>query len=399
MKTAIYSLFIFMMLFVPSVVRAQEASSQETQETIDFTKQGWKDGETLSKSNTVKGDNVTLTFEGDKTNLPTYYDANGDDIKEACVRLLAHCTIILNARKGHEITKVEFTFANNNKARKNKDGKTVNFTVTVKPDDAREATADNYWLPGWDFKKNNTWTSNPSSTQVKFGKAGGKGQIDVASIVVYTKDVITYSQSSITLTAQNGKGYWATFSSDKATFFPNGVNVNTVAVDNGALKLSALSEDEATIGSNTVKGCFVPANTGVLVNAANSDINYYEVYGKTVEALSGNMLRPASETMSGENYFYKLAYDDAEKKTALGFYWGADDGASFKAKDGGAYLAVPKASAQAKHVFLLDGNTTGIKAINNKVRANNIYYNLSGLRVDASYKGVVIVNGKKFINK
>lgn len=211
---------------------------------------------------------------------------------------------------------------------------------------------------------------------------------------------VVSAASSITLTAQNGNGYWATFSSDKATFFPNDVKVNTVAVDNGALKLSALSAVEATIGSNTMKGCFVPANTGVLVNAANSTISYYEVNGKTVNALSGNMLRPASEEMSGDNYFYKLAYDDAVQKTALGFYWGADDGKSFGAKIGGAYLAVPKASAQAKRVFILDDNATGINAINNnKVRANNIYYNLSGQRVDASYKGVVIVNGKKLINK
>ncbi len=392
-----------MMLFSPALVKAQE--------TIDFTKQGWTNGDTLTLKG-VPGNTVDLSFEctaGRNTSgfkgLPTYFEPDGDKITKSCVRLFGRCNIIINAHPGKAITKLEFTFVNKNPVRisenKNTGVKSPNWTVTVDPKDDRPATDDNYKLPGWDFSNNKTWTSSPSSTQVIFGKAPGGGQIDVASIVVYTKD-IDYSQKSITLKAQNGSGYWATFSSGQATFFPTGVNVNTVAVDNGTLKLSALSEDEATIDSKAVEGCFVPANTGVLVNADKSTISYYEVYGKTIEDLAGNnMLHPASdkETMNGDYCFYKLAYDDADKKTDLGFYWGADDGAKFDAKEGGAYLAVPK-TASAKRVFLLDGNTTGINAINNnKVRANNIYYNLSGQRVDASYKGVVIVNGKKFINK
>ena len=42
--------------------------------------------------------------------------------------------------------------------------------------------------------------------------------------------------------------------------------------------------------------------------------------------------------------------------------------------------------------------TTGIKDVKNKVQ-NNIRYNLAGQQVDANYKGAVIVNGKKYIQK
>ncbi len=48
----------------------------------------------------------------------------------------------------------------------------------------------------------------------------------------------------------------------------------------------------------------------------------------------------------------------------------------------------------------ITGNTTGINDLNcEQDNANAAIYNLAGQRVDASYKGVVIKNGKKFINK
>lgn len=42
--------------------------------------------------------------------------------------------------------------------------------------------------------------------------------------------------------------------------------------------------------------------------------------------------------------------------------------------------------------------TTGIKDVKNKVQ-NNVRYNLAGQQVDANYKGAVIMNGKKYIQK
>lgn len=43
---------------------------------------------------------------------------------------------------------------------------------------------------------------------------------------------------------------------------------------------------------------------------------------------------------------------------------------------------------------------TGINGIvSDKAAKNAPVYNLSGQRVDSSYKGIVIRNGKKFVNK
>ncbi len=48
----------------------------------------------------------------------------------------------------------------------------------------------------------------------------------------------------------------------------------------------------------------------------------------------------------------------------------------------------------------LDG-ATGIEAVKaaKAVKADNVMYNLAGQKVDAAYKGMVIMNGKKFMNK
>jgi len=49
-------------------------------------------------------------------------------------------------------------------------------------------------------------------------------------------------------------------------------------------------------------------------------------------------------------------------------------------------------------VIDLDADATGIKTLKNKVQSN-VRYNLAGQKVDANYKGAVIMNGKKFIQK
>ena len=45
------------------------------------------------------------------------------------------------------------------------------------------------------------------------------------------------------------------------------------------------------------------------------------------------------------------------------------------------------------------GGSTGIKNVKAEKALNNVRYNLAGQKVDASYKGIVIQNGKKFIQK
>jgi len=221
-----------------------------------------------------------------------------------------------------------------------------------------------------------------------------------------------YTPATLTGFAQSGNDYYATFSSDKVTFFPESdenmsimTYVQTAYAVGDMMELKTIATANATIDGKQVSGYYVPANTGVLIKASfdgASSITYYTVSGKDdVAALKDNMLYPATKAMSELTncYFYKLAYDDYSAKTGLGFYWGADNGAAFTAKTNGAYLAVPKSSGSAKSGFRFDGTTTGVNTINAKTTTNDVIYNIQGQRVGANYKGLVIVNGKKMIRK
>ena len=54
--------------------------------------------------------------------------------------------------------------------------------------------------------------------------------------------------------------------------------------------------------------------------------------------------------------------------------------------------------AKGCYLYSLNGKTTGIKGVKATAKSSELY-NLSGQRVSSSYKGVVIRNGKKVVNK
>lgn len=231
--------------------------------------------------------------------------------------------------------------------------------------------------------------------------AANKGRIYVESIKLIKEDTY-YASCSRKLTAKDAGAYYATFSSDKVTFFPEDYIVSAVGVENGQLyqfdNEEAFDEDIVEINGEDVIGFYVPANTGVLITSEENTINYYTVDGVTpsndVEAV--NMLRPASADMTGDYKFYKLAYDDYTAKTGLGFYYGTDEGAAFTCKAGLAYLAVPTASAAKS--FVLGDAATAIQNVNNTSSSSAIY-NLNGQRLSQLQKGINIVNGKKLFVK
>lgn len=231
--------------------------------------------------------------------------------------------------------------------------------------------------------------------------AANKGRIYVESIKLIKEDTY-YASCSRKLTAQDAGAYYATFSSDKVTFFPEAYTVSAVGVENGQLyqfdNEEAFEDDIVEINGEDVVGYYVPANTGILITSLESVVTYYTVEGVTpsnkVEAV--NMLRPASASMTGDFKFYKLAYGDYTNKKDLGFYYGAADGASFTCKAGTAYLAVPTASAVKS--FALNGEATAIQSVNTTASSSTIY-NLAGQRLSQLQKGINIVDGKKVLVK
>ena len=222
--------------------------------------------------------------------------------------------------------------------------------------------------------------------------------------------VPTYTAKTLKLIAQDDESYYATFSSDKVTFFPiDQVIPYAITVANGKIteKSNMFESKEASTGSETISGYYIPAKTGIMLYSTASDVNYYTVENYTVDALAegANMLMPAPVaggefTAEPGKVYYKLAYGDWTNKTQLGFYWGAEAGGAFYVKAGTAYLAVPKAKAAGAKGFAFNGEATGIESVNANVENAKANYNLKGQRVASMAKpGLYIVNGKKVVRK
>lgn len=218
----------------------------------------------------------------------------------------------------------------------------------------------------------------------------------------------TYTKQTLKLIAKDDESYYATFSSDKVTFFPiDQAMPYAITVANGKItdKSNMFEPKEASAGR--ISGYYIPANTGIMLYSTASNVNYYTVENYTVDALAegANMLMPAPVaggkfTADAGKVYYKLAYGDWTNKTQLGFYWGVDNGGAFYVKAGTAYLAVPKAKAAGAKGFTLNGEATGIEGVNANVENAKAIYNLNGQRVASMAKpGLYIVNGKKVVRK
>ena len=254
------------------------------------------------------------------------------------------------------------------------------------------------------------YSSTTTGTQAYFYEVSGGYTYSGYSTTVAEP---TYTPATVNFVAHAGVDYYATFSNAKVVFMPKDVTISAVTVDNNNVVMKKSTEGVlgtekiVNIAGADVAGYYIPANTGVLLNSQKAgEVTYYTVENKEVAAYSAdldNMLMPSVAggefTAESGKVYYKLAYNDYDAKTGLGFYWGADNGGAFSVKAGTAYLAVPATETNAKG-FTLNGEATGIEGVNANVENAKAIYNLNGQRVASMAKpGLYIVNGKKVVRK
>lgn len=103
------------------------------------------------------------------------------------------------------------------------------------------------------------------------------------------------------------------------------------------------------------------------------------------------------ETSDGTKTGAENIYCLASKNNVVGFYRVAN---TVTIPANKAYLEINAANSAKYYSIGIGGNTTGIQTIQqNSVKADGIMYSLSGQKVGANYKGIVICNGKKMIKK
>ena len=159
-------------------------------------------------------------------------------------------------------------------------------------------------------------------------------------------------------------------------------------------------ETSVTLTKAFEGGEIVPASTALLVKG---EAGSYPCAGSNTGAtfsgdncLYGNLTAGTVAAVPGASKYYKLL----NGSNGLGWYLGAPDGGVFSLGANKAYLALSEAQAQnAKALSLNFDEATAIENINADAE-NARAFNLAGQRVNAAnHKGIVIVNGKKIVNK
>lgn len=157
------------------------------------------------------------------------------------------------------------------------------------------------------------------------------------------------------------------------------------------LEAYAVKYANGTLTYNKIDGV-VPANTAVLLKG-EAKVYILAAAGGTGNAVNTD-LKPSDGNKLGGNNIYCLAN---KTTNGVGFYRVSSD-VTIPANK--AYLEINTPTPAKYYSIGIGGNTTGIQAIQqNGVKADGIMYSLSGQKVGANYKGIVICNGKKMIKK
>lgn len=230
---------------------------------------------------------------------------------------------------------------------------------------------------------------------------------DYAFIGLRSNDGAIYL-NSITITWEQEGGATEEVTVNLADGFGTLYNANALTVPAGASCgiVTGVKNGVLDVDYKYAAGQNVPAKTPVLVKAPGKESVTFTTTTSTETAPTDNLLKGADKdgefaTETDNYYYYKLAYDNFTAKTGLGFYWGAANGGAFTMKAGKAYLAVEKTVAQGAQKFSLEGNATGIEAVEQANEANRVVYTLDGRRVmnEKLAKGLYIINGKKVLVK
>lgn len=142
-----------------------------------------------------------------------------------------------------------------------------------------------------------------------------------------------------------------------------------------------LAEEGDYLLATEVSGT-IPANTGVIIKAAEGTHNFAITTGGT----GSSCLRGTVATAAAPAGVYTLAKENDE----VGFY-------SYTGETVKGFRAYFEKAGDARSFGVIFGEETGIKNVELNSNANAVIYNLAGQRVNKAEKGIYIINGKKVL--
>lgn len=226
---------------------------------------------------------------------------------------------------------------------------------------------------------------------VKYTGSFPEGSFFVGDNNVSTTNVLSYSQYGF---VKELSVYipLVTVSVSNAGYATYATTNNIVVPDNNDVKVMTVKVNDynSTITLYDVPaGKVIPANTGILVKAAQGKHNFVVTSKEGTELTNNNLIAATTDVTSDGATFFALTKMD----TKVGF---AVVNNGFKIPAGKAYLEV-HAATTAKF-FGLDGEATGINSVKT-AKADGAYYTLEGVKTTKPVKGLYIHNGKKIVVK
>ncbi len=184
-----------------------------------------------------------------------------------------------------------------------------------------------------------------------------------------------------------------TISDSKYLSFCYGSKLDFTATDVKAYKASVDVEGNVTLTKVDV----VPAEEGVVLYCETPDTYSIPVTTKDASDVTGNemvgVLVRTQVVWNPTTGIYNYILQQGQFNRATDGYL----------KPNRAYLStsydVTIPGAKALSVVFAEDETDGIRSIENSRIENSDYYNLAGQKVGSDYKGIVIVNGKKYLRK
>ena len=227
---------------------------------------------------------------------------------------------------------------------------------------------------------------------------GSKEQYAATSVWKSFSNIVELDGGEFDLVVSAAK--YATLFLDFDAIIPQGVEVYTAStVDGNRLMMEMVTD-------------ILPANTGVIVRAKQGTYSFYQSYDLP-QTIEGNLFRGSVEdvyiTPAKEAKYYVLSMKDG----VVGMYEDALSGGTFKNNANNAYLVLGEKNLgiydeevdtedpgmQLSNSYYFDfGGTTAIDPIVTECE-ENVYYDLSGRRVENPTQGIYIVNGKKVLVK
>lgn len=301
----------------------------------------------LNNGDKLESGIVTLTnVTGSTITTTRFKDDNGD----LTFRVYTGAVLTVSAPEGYVITKMDFT-------------------------DNGSQTVSNFDFDSGKLN-NKTWTGSAQNIKMTVRA----NQVFLKKLVVaYAKKVVP-TLETLTTAASGFATYAAGYD----------VNYSALGLTTYAI---ALDETNNKVSYNRFEGV-VPAGKAVLVQGTASTSYELTPAEKAADATFTTDLKASDGTVTaaGDKIY---AFGTLNGKSGFKL---VNNGITIPAKKG--YLELTGTTAAKPTFFAFDGIGTGISHIEADAAFQNAaIYNLAGQRVDKSYKGVVIVNGKKMLRK